>query len=104
MQIKNVNVEEAFKNLKNDNKSILIDVREDDEYRSGHAEGAISLPLSTINESSTNKLKDYNNIYVMCRSGGRSMMATEILNSLNLPAINVEGGIMAWKSKSLPVV
>lgn len=104
MSYKNVSVTEAFQKLEKNKNAVLVDVRESDEYSTLHAAPAISIPLSTVNEKVKEKLKDYNEIYVICRSGGRSMMGTEIFNSLGLNAINVEGGTIAWRAKSLPII
>lgn len=81
---------------------ILIDVREVSEFTSGHAKGARSFPLSALPQNA-HLLKGYTTIYVMCRSGGRSAMATEILARLGLNATNVEGGYLAWEDAELPI-
>jgi rhodanese-related sulfurtransferase len=59
----------------------VIDVREPDEYQSGHVDGALNIPLSEL-MNSANKLaalpKD-SNIIVYCQSGNRSNEAMNIL-------------------------
>ena len=51
----------------------LIDVREHDEWMSGHISGATLIPLGTVPE----RLDEFVGAptYVICRSGGRSMHA-----------------------------
>lgn len=97
-----VTVEEAYK-LGQVEGSILIDVREADEYKSGASPFAVNIPLSTFDINVRDRLSKYKEVYVMCRSGGRSAQAVKFLKSIGINAIDVSGGIIAWKSKNLPV-
>ena len=79
-----------------ENGSLVIDVREPDEYEAGHIPGAILVPLSTV-LSSTNEFQSEETIYVVCRSGGRSMQACEMLHEAGITNVaNVAGGTMGW--------
>ena len=49
----------------------LVDVREADEYAHAHVDGAISMPLSGL-EDTVDQLDKDENYYVMCLSGARS--------------------------------
>ncbi|MGT2772133.1 rhodanese-like domain-containing protein [Streptococcus marimammalium] len=73
----------------------LIDVRERDEYDSGHIPGAQNLPLSDFQSiyQTLNQEKDY---YIVCQSGSRSLMASQFLTAKGYHVINVEGGTSAW--------
>ena len=54
----------------------IIDVRTPDEFASGHVNGAINLPIQTIQESDVTKLTSKDKpVVVYCRSGNRSSMA-----------------------------
>ena len=81
----------------------LIDVREADEYESGHVSGAINIPLSEFAsrfDEVPNKL-----VYFICRSGGRSMQACELCIDFGLTDVkNVAGGTMGWISAGNEVV
>ena len=86
---------------------ILIDVREADEYMSGHVPGAINIPLSElVGRESECGLGD--TVYVICQAGGRSARACEHLSQqLNLQSvsfINVLGGTGAWIAEDKKVV
>jgi phage shock protein E len=71
---------------------LIIDVREPDEYTSGHYKGAVNIPLSTIASSPQVAELDKNQpIVVYCRSGGRSQMAQQILVSKGFT--NVTNGV-----------
>lgn len=78
--------------------ALLLDVREDDEWAAGHADGAIHIPLGEVplrfgelGESSPDRP-----VYVICRSGGRSARAVEWLAEHDVHAVNVGGGTQAW--------
>jgi len=86
---------------------ILIDVRELDEYISGHVPGAINIPLSElVGRESECGLGD--NVYVICQAGGRSARACEHLsqqaNLQNVNFVNVLGGTGAWIAEDKKVV
>lgn len=79
------------------NKDIhIIDVREDDEFESGHIPGAKSLPLSQF-PMELDKDKSY---YVVCQSGGRSSMACQLLAQNGYDVTNVMGGMSAWRGET----
>ena len=84
--------------------SLVIDVREPDEYESGHIPGAILVPLSTV-LSNTSEFQSDETVYVVCRSGGRSMQACEILHEVGISnVVNVAGGTMGWISLGNEIV
>ncbi len=61
--------------------SILIDVRTNSEYKSGHLDGSINIPYEDIVKG-VSKLEDVNldtHIIVYCKSGGRSSQAFDSL-------------------------
>ena len=73
----------------------LIDVREADEFASGHLPGAINLPLSDFLEryGELDKDKSY---HIICQSGARSAQACAFLAGEGYDVINVAGGTSAW--------
>ena len=79
----------------------LIDVREADEFASGHVPGAISIPMSEI----TGRLDELHEgaFDVICQAGGRSARVVEYLAAQGHDATNVEGGTGAWISMGKPV-
>lgn len=74
-------------------KVTLLDVRELREYKAGHIPQAKNKPLGRI--------QDYNGkeetVYVVCQSGARSSRAAKILRKKGYDAINVKGGMNAWR-------
>ena len=95
-----ISMEEFQNNILND-KSIILDVRTEEEYFGplGHINGAVLIPIDEL-ENRLSELEIYKNdtIYVVCRSGNRSNFGKDILNANNFNAINVDGGMLAWKA------
>jgi rhodanese-related sulfurtransferase len=73
----------------------LIDVREIDEYQSGHVPGAQLVVLGTVPDN-VDRFRGDGPAYVICRSGGRSMRACEFLAEQGIDVVNIDGGTMAW--------
>jgi rhodanese-related sulfurtransferase len=82
--------------------ALLLDVRELDEWQSGHVFGAMHLPLGELTKRAV-ELPREREIVVMCLSGGRSQVACEILARAGFGAVaNATGGITAWVRAGLP--
>ena len=74
----------------------LLDVRENGEWKSGHAPGAIHVPLGDIDKASR-RIKQGRPVVVMCASGMRSRTAAKHLRSLGYDATSLSGGMAAWQ-------
>lgn len=74
----------------------LIDVREPDELEICKIDQAINIPLSQF-EGRYEEVSKEGYVVVMCRSGGRSGRAIELLESKGYTNLaNLKGGILAW--------
>lgn len=85
----------------------LLDVREDDEWQAGHAEGALHIPMSEFVArygELTEAAPQDGRVNVICRSGGRSAQVTMYLVQQGIDAANVDGGMQAWSQGGRPVV
>lgn len=82
----------------------LVDVREPDEYESGHVPGAISVPLGEVAERVDECVVAGQVTYMICRSGGRSANACALLADRGYEAVNVAGGTMAWMTSGRGVI
>ena len=105
MMINESTVSEVLEALKSDN-TFFLDVRNPDEYEEIHATGTHLLPLPELDEQSITALNlgKETSIYIICRSGARSMKACQIFNDLGYTDLtNVEGGTIAWHQAGLPV-
>lgn len=81
----------------------LVDVREPDEFASGHVPGAVSIPLSELSDR-VDELRGDGDLYMICAAGSRSQMACEFAASLGIDTINVDGGTSAWVRSGRDVV
>ncbi|WP_226438293.1 MULTISPECIES: rhodanese-like domain-containing protein [Rhodococcus] len=84
-------------------ESVLLDVREDDEWELGHAPGALHIPLADL-PSRVDDVDIDAEVYVVCRQGGRSIGAVQYLNRIGFDAYQVDGGMVAWQQQGLPLV
>ena len=83
--------------MDSDSDIIILDVREKDEYDSGHIPGSILLPYTIIDQKAKEFLPDKNKqILVYCRSGRRSKIAAENLVALGYTNVKEFGGILDW--------
>ena len=81
----------------------LLDVREQDEWDAGHAPSAVHIPLGSLADRA-GEIPTDQDVYVVCRSGGRSARATQALNQAGWQARNVSGGMQAWEAAARPMV
>jgi len=90
--------QEEAKQMMDTQEVVLLDVREQSEYDSGHIPDAILLPLGTIDEDTAAAVipeKD-STVLVYCRSGNRSKTASSALANLGYTNIYEFGGINTW--------
>ena len=81
----------------------VIDVRETDEYVSGHVSGATHIPLGTV-PNNMEPFRSDDDIYVICQAGGRSMRACEFLHDQGITnVVNIIGGTAGWIALGNPV-
>jgi len=93
-------------NLINRDHAIVIDVRNDAEFASGHIVDARNIPLDKLAER-LNELAKFKDkpVLVNCQRGMRSAKACNILRKAEFTKVNnLAGGIDAWLAAKLPVV
>jgi len=91
--------------LLNHEDSIILDVREDGEYKDGHIIDAVHIPLGKLDQriAELEKFRE-KSIIVNCRSGHRSSNACAKLRKNGFEAVyNLKGGVMAWQNAGLPL-
>lgn len=81
----------------------ILDVREDYEWDEGHIAAAVHIPLDEL-PARLEELDPDEDLYVCCRSGGRSSRAVQWLNDQGYSAFNVTGGMGAWQDAGKPMV
>jgi len=75
---------------------ILVDVREADEFASGHIPGAINAPLSVI---ATSDLPKEKTLFLYCLRGTRSKRAVSILRQKGYTKVKSIGGIASYNGQ-----
>ena len=90
--------QEAAKEMMDTQDVIILDVREQDEYDSGHIPGAVLLPVGSIDEDTAAEVipEMDSTVLVYCRSGNRSKTASSALAELGYTNIYEFGGINTW--------
>lgn len=83
--------------------NVLLDVREDDEWKRGHAAAAQHIPMGQV-LARLDEIDRSATLYVICKVGGRSAKVAEFLARDGFEASNVEGGMLAWAAAGRPVV
>lgn len=79
--------------------AVLLDVRTSEEYRDGHINGSINLPLDRIS-SIGDTVKDKSTLlYVHCYSGSRSGQAVSLLKQMGYTNAKNIGGIGSYRGK-----
>ena len=90
--------QEAAKEMMDTQEVLILDVREQHEYDSGHIPGAVLLPVGTITKDTAAAVIDDLDtvVLVYCRSGNRSKTASQALVDLGYTNIYEFGGINTW--------
>ena len=98
--IPEVSIDEVKNRVERGENWTLLDVREREEYREGHLEGAISLPRGflemRVEETVADKTKP---IIAYCAGGVRSLIAARTLKEMGYEnVVSMSGGYTAWKN------
>src|SRR5271163_3118684 len=103
--IKQIDIDQARKMLDQPG-TVLIDVRESDEWRQGHIPQAIAIPRGFLELRVEEKVPDHKTpVILQCASGTRSLLAARTLHELGYENIyNMTGGFNSWKDRGLPWV
>lgn len=87
-------------------EAFLLDVRTPAEFDAGHIENATLVPHDRIRAQAEMLPEDKDRpIFVYCRTGNRSAMASQTLVEMGYTDVtHMDGGITAWKDAGYPVV
>lgn len=98
-----ISVHRLADDLKSDGQHIVLDVRTEQEWNSGHIEGALHVHGGML-ESRYGDVPRNKTVNVMCGSGYRATIASSFLLRAGFDQVrNVIGGMSAWKSAGLPM-
>jgi len=76
-------------------RGFVLDVREDYEWEEGHVPNAHHIPMNDVGNQ-LDKLDDGARIFVVCKSGRRSMTVANFLESQGYDVVSVSGGTDGW--------
>ncbi|HYO86176.1 MAG TPA: rhodanese-like domain-containing protein [Dermatophilaceae bacterium] len=82
--------------------TVMLDVREPDEWALGRAPRAVHIPLGQL-EDRIAEVPAEVPLVVACRSGVRSSRAVAFLQQHGLAAVNLEGGMLSWHQANRPM-
>ena len=82
--------------------TLLVDVRESDEFAGARVSGARSIPLGEV-PARVAEIPTEGPVMLICGKGGRSMAAAGFLGSQGFDVVNVLGGTEAWVAGGFPV-
>ena len=104
--IREQNVQEVDARRQSDQKLVLLDVREKDEWDEGHLPNAIHIPRGFLESKVENTVSDRNTpVVVYCAGGSRSALAAKSLQDLGYKDVtSMRGGYGEWKNSNLPFV
>ncbi len=97
--MKNLDNKSWEKSQKEDQDSVIVDVRTPEEYQEKHIPNSTLINIQESQEfvDEIQKLDKSKPYYVYCKSGGRSMMACNIMEQMGFSDVtNLEGGITEW--------
>ena len=109
MHIRKIDVEAVHKLQEESGDVVLLDVREDAEFKSEAAPYAKHFPLSCLNVEEVLQNLGFENetttpLYFICRSGSRSDAAAKKFYQRGYVNVyNVEGGMLKWQELGLPI-
>lgn len=95
--------EEVLDQQNNENKVVLLDVREKDEVRQGYIEGAVSIPRGFLEIQVEGILSEKDQpVIVYCAGGVRSLLAAQTLKEMGYSKVSSMGeGFNGWKDRGL---
>ena len=95
---KEISAQDLKQRLAEKPDTVILDVRQPEEYAERNIEGSILIPLGELPArlGELERFKDQE-IIVHCKMGGRSAQACQYLNQQGFNATNLAGGILAWK-------
>jgi glyoxylase-like metal-dependent hydrolase (beta-lactamase superfamily II)/rhodanese-related sulfurtransferase len=83
--------------------TVVLDVREPEEYAHGHVPGAVSLPQADL-ASRLDEVSRDRPVMLVCQRGMRSYRAAQFLVQMGIDQVaSVKGGTAAWRAAAKPL-
>ncbi len=94
--LKGGDINKEVENYKATSGAVLLDVREQDEYSSGHIPGAVNVPVQEI-QSVASMIPDLNTqVFVYCLGGARASRAVKMMKAFGYTNVKNIGGISKY--------
>ena len=94
--------QEAQDRLNASPRPFLLDVRQPEEFKQVHIQGAKLIPLGEL-PNRMHELPKGREILCVCASGNRSLTASRKLTKAGFTVVNIKGGMNNWMRAKLPV-
>jgi rhodanese-related sulfurtransferase len=103
-RVKETNVAEVKKRLDAEEKILLVDVREDNEWANGHIPGAVHMGRGVIERDVETKVPDPSaKLILYCGGGFRSALSADNLQKMGYKNVeSMDGGWKGWVEAGLP--
>ncbi len=103
-RIKETTVADVKRRMDAGEKFLLVDVREESEYASGHLPGAVHMSKGVIERDIEQRVPDPNTKLILyCGGGFRSALAAENLQKMGYANVeSMDGGWRGWNAAGLP--
>ncbi|HWF45199.1 MAG TPA: rhodanese-like domain-containing protein [Candidatus Kapabacteria bacterium] len=103
-RVRQTDVPGAQERLKANPNALLVDVREDDEFREEHVKGALHIGKGVIERDIEKLVPDKDSeLLLYCGGGFRSALAADVLQQMGYRNVwSVDGGFRAYKSAGVP--
>lgn len=104
-RVKETTVDEVKQKLDEEDKFLLVDVREESEFGKDHLPGAIHLGKGVIERDIETRVPDLNTPMILyCGGGFRSALAADNLQKMGYTnVISMDGGVREWRQKNYPM-
>ena len=97
---KRTNINEALSICRSTPGAVLLDVREEDEYREGHIPGSVNLSVMRVHADIQRLIPDKETpVFLYCYSGARSGQALSVMKKLGYEHLTNLGGISGYQGK-----
>jgi rhodanese-related sulfurtransferase len=95
---KKINFEQAKELMDSEPEHLIVDVREEDEYITGHADGAVLFPVDSINAETAQEIAPDKDtpLLIYCRSGRRSAIAAKKFTEMGYTRVYDLGSLVGW--------
>lgn len=89
----------GVREYQNTRGAILLDVRDEEEYRRGHVPGSKNIPVYQLDKITSFTTSKHTPIFVYCQSGSRSYQAVDILQRMGYRNVKSLGAITSHQGR-----